>query len=185
MGYFKIYLVRMSARIGCVAIIHLLLILSLQRNGLWKDGIALWTDTVHKSPNKARPYFGLGTAYKEKGYTDRAIENYETAIRLKPDYVDAYNNMGLDLLAKGETERAVHCFEKAVLLKPLRADSYYNLGLAMSYKGMYKEAIYYFETALRLMPEYKEALYGIAIVYLSLNQPEKAEAYLRAYREGE
>lgn len=185
MGYFKIYLVSMSAKIVILVIIQVLLILTFQRNGLWKDGVALWTDTVHKSPNKARPYFCLGTAYKEKGYTDRAIESYETAIRLKPDYVDAYNNMGLDLLARGEIEKAIDCFEKAILLKPMRADSYYNLGLAMSYKGLYKEAIYYFETALRLMPEFKEALYGIGLVYLSLNQPEKAEAYLRAYREKE
>lgn len=178
MEYFKIFSVRKSLFIITV----LLCLLSLQRNGIYQDKVRLWADVVKKSPLKARPYFTLGTAYKEKGDIDRAIECYRTAIRLKPDYVDAYNNLGIDYLEKGMIDEAIKVFEEAILIKPLRADSYNNLGIAYMKKGLYRDAIGYFETAIRLMPDFQEAYINLMAGCMSLNLPENPEECLMRLR---
>ncbi|MGD9332692.1 MAG: hypothetical protein PVJ53_15365, partial [Desulfobacterales bacterium] len=38
-----------------------------ERNKVWQNAIALWQDTVKKSPQKARPHFNLGESYAEIG----------------------------------------------------------------------------------------------------------------------
>jgi tetratricopeptide (TPR) repeat protein len=84
-------------RFGSIAIaITLVLILCLftyQRNLLYQDRLLLWSDAVHKSPNKARPHNNLGYAYSLHGDWDRAIEEFRIAARLDPDYVLAQENL--------------------------------------------------------------------------------------------
>ncbi|HAM49771.1 MAG TPA: hypothetical protein DCP92_03415 [Nitrospiraceae bacterium] len=36
----------------------------------------------------------LGLAYQSKSLFDMAIEQYQTALILKPDYAEAHNNLG-------------------------------------------------------------------------------------------
>ncbi len=46
------------------------------RNNVWKDEISLWQDVVQKSPQKERAHRNLGLAYRSKGLTDKAIDQY-------------------------------------------------------------------------------------------------------------
>lgn len=64
-----------------------------QRNLLYQDRITLWSDTVRKSPNKARPHNNLGYAHSIQGDWERAIEEFRTAVRLDPDYLLAQQNL--------------------------------------------------------------------------------------------
>jgi len=51
-----------------------------QRNDIWSDETTLWADTTRKSPHKARPYFGLGYSYMNKGQYNNAIEQLKDSI---------------------------------------------------------------------------------------------------------
>ena len=64
-----------------------------QRNLLYRDEVSLWSDTVLKSPNKARPHNNLGHAYAMQGNWDQAIEEFRIAARLDPDYTLARKNL--------------------------------------------------------------------------------------------
>lgn len=64
-----------------------------QRNLLYRDEVSLWSDTVRKSPNKARPHNNLGHAYAMQDNWDRAIEEFRIAARLDPDYAPARKNL--------------------------------------------------------------------------------------------
>jgi tetratricopeptide (TPR) repeat protein len=55
-----------------------------QRAAVWASPLALWEDTVRKSPENARARFQLGFAYYEVGRCDDALREYETAARLEP-----------------------------------------------------------------------------------------------------
>jgi tetratricopeptide (TPR) repeat protein len=68
-------------------------LLTYQRNLLYRDEVSLWSDTVRKSPVKARPHNNLGHAYAMQGDWDRAIEEFRIASRLDPDYALAKNNL--------------------------------------------------------------------------------------------
>src|ERR1700686_3411397 len=48
----------------------------------------------------------LATAYNNRGVAYRAVDDYDQAIRIKPDYVAAFYNRGLALADKGEFRKA-------------------------------------------------------------------------------
>ncbi|MDH5775067.1 MAG: tetratricopeptide repeat protein [Nitrospirota bacterium] len=84
-------------RTGCRSIglawILVLCFLTVQRNALYQDSVLLWSDTVHKSPQKARPHNNLGHAYALQGDWTHAIEEFRVALTLQPDYVLAQENL--------------------------------------------------------------------------------------------
>ncbi|MEW6103812.1 MAG: tetratricopeptide repeat protein [bacterium] len=63
------------------------------RNYTYRSEIALWEDTVRKSPQKARVYNNLGYAYAIAGRNEEAKRAYLTALSLDPDYSLARNNL--------------------------------------------------------------------------------------------
>ena len=57
--------------------------------------------------NQAITYNSRGYAYSNKGDTDRAIADYDRALRLDPNYAYAYNNRGNAYSDKGAYDRAI------------------------------------------------------------------------------
>jgi hypothetical protein len=76
-----------------VAIVIVLSTFTYQRNTLYRDQLSLWTDTVAKSPHKARPHNNLGHAFALLGEWDRAIDEFRIAAQLDSDYVLAQDNL--------------------------------------------------------------------------------------------
>src|SRR5215467_13387117 len=68
--------------------------------------------------NLSEPYRRRGFAYQMKGEHDRAITDFNEAIRLNPQNARAYNNRGSSFFAKGDRDQAVADFSKAVELDP-------------------------------------------------------------------
>lgn len=53
-----------------------------------------------------RAFYDSGIAYRKKGNYDRAIQDYNEAIRLNPNYVDAFNDRGNAYFDKKDYDRA-------------------------------------------------------------------------------
>jgi tetratricopeptide (TPR) repeat protein len=64
--------------------------------------------------------------------TQEAIVQYQTAIRIKQDFVNAYNNLGIALLSEGKIEESIIQFRKAIKLQPDHADARNNLEIALT-----------------------------------------------------
>ena len=86
-------LVQFGAGSLALAVVLLLCFFTYQRNLLYRDEVSLWSDTVQKSPDKARPRNNLGHAYAMQGDWERAIEEFRTAVQLDPDYALAKKNL--------------------------------------------------------------------------------------------
>jgi Tfp pilus assembly protein PilF len=76
-----------------LALICCLCVFTYQRNALYRDPVLLWSDTVEKSPQKARPHNNLGHAYLLRDDWERAIEEFRIAVQLDPDYALAQRNL--------------------------------------------------------------------------------------------
>jgi tetratricopeptide (TPR) repeat protein len=63
-------------------------------------------------------HHNLGIAYASQGQWDRAIVEYQTALRLKPDYAVAHYNLGIAYASQGQWDRAIAEYQTALRLKP-------------------------------------------------------------------
>ena len=86
-------LVQIAARSFGLAAVLTLCFMTFQRNELYRDPVLLWSDTVEKSPQKARPHNNLGHAYAMRDDWNRAIEEFRAAAQLDPDYTLAQKNL--------------------------------------------------------------------------------------------
>ena len=123
-----------------------------ERNSLWANEIALWSDCVAKSPHKARPHTNLGYALMSQGNLKEAIHHYTEALRIAPSYVIAHNNLGDALARQGKVAEAVHHYTEALRLNPHYAEAHNNLGNVLMDEGKAEEAIGHYTEALRLNP---------------------------------
>jgi lipoprotein NlpI len=94
-----------------------------------------------------------GGVYVGKGDYDKAVEDYDQAIRLKPDDASTYNNRGIAYSHKGEYDRAIQDFDQAIRLKPDDDSAYVGRASAYANRGEYDQAIQSFDQAIRLDPD--------------------------------
>jgi protein O-mannosyl-transferase len=148
--------------------------LTYQRNKVWQDEVTLWTDVVRKSPQKARGYNNLGSAYKKLGQYEDAIREYQTALTLKPDYAMAHYNIGIIYKELGQLDNAIRKYQTAVTLKPDYPEAQNNLGVVYKEMGRLDEALKEYNSALTLKPDYAEAHINRGNVYQALGRREEA-----------
>jgi tetratricopeptide (TPR) repeat protein len=86
-------LVQVGAGSLALAAVLTLCFMTFQRNELYRDPVLLWSDTVEKSPRKARPHNNLGHGYAMQDNWDQAIEEFRIAAQLDPDYTLAKKNL--------------------------------------------------------------------------------------------
>jgi tetratricopeptide (TPR) repeat protein len=79
--------------VGILALLIVMGYFTWARNNIYRSEVALWEDTVLKSPNKARCYNNLGFAYELEGRYREAKEAYICASDLDPDFILAKNNL--------------------------------------------------------------------------------------------
>ena len=100
----------------------------------------------------ATAFYNRGNAYSTKGDNDRAMRDYDEAIRLNPKFSDAFYNRGNVVLDKGDNDRAIRDYDEAIRLNPKFSDALNNRGRAYRAKGDNDRAIQDFDEAIRLDP---------------------------------
>ncbi|MDD5432284.1 MAG: tetratricopeptide repeat protein [Candidatus Omnitrophica bacterium] len=107
---------------------------------------------------KAEFYYNLGYAYLLKGEVDKAIAQFERAIRINSDFIFAYNNLGCAFWAKGQFSLAINKYKEAIGIDDSYVNAHYNLGISYFEIKRIEEAYKEFKIVNELNPtEYKEA----------------------------
>jgi tetratricopeptide (TPR) repeat protein len=113
----------------------------------------------------------------------QAVESYQEALSLAPEWVDAHINLGVALYQLGRVEEARDQFAAAVQLDPLSGISRYNLGCVLEEQGHIDEAIDHLRRAARAMPGHPDVHFNLALAYEKRGERELARvewvAYLR------
>jgi tetratricopeptide (TPR) repeat protein len=126
----------------------------------------------------ATAYNNRGVAYRIKGNYVPAIDDFNEAIRLVPDYASAFNNRGVAYRNMGNLVRAVDDYDQAIRIKPDYVAAYYNRGLALTDKGEYGKAISDFTVVLRVDPKNPIVIYRRGEAYLKSGEVDAANADL-------
>ena len=160
----------------CLGLIAVLCgIWTYQRNRVWSDRVAFWSDNAIKSPHKFRPHNDLGAALYDAGKYEAAIGQYRQALAIKPDDPDALNNMGNAFSAIGRFEEAIAFYKKTIDVYPGYGKAMTNLGSVLYKLGRFDEAAHVLEKALAADNMNLEAHVNLGAVLLRMGRIRDAE----------
>lgn len=126
------------------------------RNQDWKNQDVLWLATAKNSPLSPQNHNNLGDYYGRHGNFEKAIEEFQTAIKLQPNYGDAYHNLGNIYLQTHHYDQALASYQKALEFNPNLWQSYVNIGMIYYNYGDKKRAQEEFQKALIIDPQNTE-----------------------------
>ena len=125
--------------------------------------LALWQGDQYKDPDKAVDYWSRvllaggqntavaysnrGLAYHELKQYQKAVKDYEAAIKRDPGYAEAYNNRGNAYYELSQYELALNDFNQSLTLKPRFAKAHLNRGLVYYQMDKNAQACADFQTA--------------------------------------
>jgi tetratricopeptide (TPR) repeat protein len=85
---------------------------------------------LEREPKMAEIYFHRGNLYQDwNKQHEKAIQDYTSAIQLRPEYVAAYNKRAELYRLQNKHDEAMKDYQKIIELEPTNARAYYNLAL--------------------------------------------------------
>jgi tetratricopeptide (TPR) repeat protein len=125
--------------------------------------------------NLAVAFETRGKVYLDKSDYDRAIADFDQAIKLDPEFVEFLNDRGLGFYKMGQYDRAIADFDQALKLRRSFI-TLSNRGLAYQAKGEYERAIQDYDDAITIVPSYADALNNRGDAYRSKGELDRAIA---------
>ena len=148
--------------------------LTYRRNLIWQDELTLWNDVVHKSPQKARPYYNRGNVYKDQGNMQQAIFDYSKTIEINPKDAAAYNNRGNAYYQQGNFIQAISDYSQAIIINPKDAVVYFNRGNAYNNQGNMQQAFSVYTKAIAINPNFAHPYNNRGNLYIDQGNMQQA-----------
>jgi len=134
--------------------------------------ISSFLTTTEQDPNYLLAFEQLGLIFANNG-NPRAINFYETAIKLDPKNSLTRYNLGMFYQENGAPDKAAEVYKALLAIDPKFSNAYYNLGfIEIEFNKNAKAAIPYFVDAEKSNPNFAAAIYmqGLCFEKLGSNQ---------------
>lgn len=161
-----------SAFFAGIIFLTIMSILTWQQCGYWKNSISLFGRTLQVTKDNYLMQNNLGVTLFEEGKITEALDRYDEAIRIKPDYADAYYNRGNAYARLISHQTAIENYNKAISLKPDYVQAYLARGNTHARLGNYQPAIENYNAAIQMMPDNADAYINRAFVSLNTGDKE-------------
>jgi len=145
------------------------------RNFNWKNQDTLWLSAAKTSPSSHQNHNNLGDLYARHGDYQKAVEEFQKAIELKPNYGDAYHNLGNVYHQMGKDDLSEQSYSKALSFNPNLWQSYQNLAAIHFSQKNYQLAKEELEKAIQIKPDNTDLHANLGILYLNLQDKQKAK----------
>ena len=118
----------------------------------------------------------LGLLATREGRINEAIDYFQGALRLNPEYWIALENLGNAYRQRRQWDEARAALERAVAVRPQEPEANYSLAMVYAQTEDTERAYQYLQKALTLRPAYPEALNNLGVLYLRTLRRDDAVA---------
>ncbi len=147
------------------------------QQGMYEKAIALYEQLLDYHPNQEhieRVYGNIANAYIGMQLFDEAIDYYQHALEIDPEYMNAYLGLGRISMKLGQYDQAEGIYMNALDLNDRNESLYTHLGNLYAMQGKYDDAITSFEKALEINPFSMNAYNGLGLSYAWKGETDKA-----------
>lgn len=121
--------------------------------------------TENKLKRESAIYFFKGASYASKGQYQQAMDNYNKALEMEPNFTNAYINRGLLYRGNKQYDLALKDYTRALEIEPRSATAYNNRGVLYRIKGQYELAISDYNSAIKIDSKFAGAYYNLGVIY--------------------
>jgi adenylate cyclase len=154
-----------------------------------REAKSLFEQALHRDPNYAAAYDGLGYVYLQKAgngwdpvaadMLDRAVQNARTALSHDPDDVDAHLILSDVHSIQGRHDEALGEIDRALALNPSYAAGHSQRGVILLFVGRAEEAVPELEAAFDLDPYLPPGdAFSLGLAYYTARRHDDAVRFL-------
>jgi tetratricopeptide (TPR) repeat protein len=147
---------RQALGVTAFSVIAVLMAGAWKQTAYWRNDKSLWTHALACTSGNYTAHNDLGYVLAAQGRTNEAIEHYQKALEIYPDYAEADNNLGTVFLNQGRLDEAAEYYHRALEANPSFAEAHNNLGILLAKQGRITEAIEHYQKAIELNPNRAE-----------------------------
>lgn len=155
--------------------------MKLFEQGQYENAIKEFSVVISDNQSNALLYYYRGGAQENNGNIEAALEDYQKAIELKPNFILPYSRSGLACAKQQSYEKASEFYQKSVELGDQAITTHYNYGVVLMNLGRSEEAKPVFENLLSLDENYSDACYHLGIIYIGQGDVTKAKEFLQRF----
>jgi tetratricopeptide (TPR) repeat protein len=139
------------------------------------ETIVSWCEQLtQRFPDNYYAFLILGSAYRAKDDVNKAMESYQKAVEINPNFADAYLGLAAVYFLDEKVDEAIKYFKKAIEINPKHVAAYYNLGTMHEYIGQIDEAIASFEKIVEIDPNLEGVYITLGDLYSEKGDRDKA-----------
>jgi len=133
-------------------------------------------DQTQKTPTNPNAWHLLGVVLFNSGLYLDAIQFFNTAIDLDPNFAEAQYNLGVTFQALRNGTKAIESYDQALKSKPNYPEAQSNKGIALQSLGELQGALNCYNAAIALNEQYADAYFNRGTVLGMLKQFGQAVA---------
>ena len=143
-----------------------------------KDAASAFESAIRLHPSYIYPRFGLADLepHNEEGQK-RALELYDTVLRLKPDMATAHLRKALAYSRIGKTKSSIASYKKAIRNKPEYFKAHYNLGIQYIRAKKLDEAAEQFMWVLEREPKHARSYFNLGRIEAKRGNFKQAQTH--------
>ena len=133
-----------------------------------------------KFPTVATLFNIQGVCYADRQQFDAAVQSYQQALQIQPDYTEAQYNLSVAFNNIGQLDKAIVSYKKTLKIKPNYPEAHYNLGVILNTQGQLSAAISCYRHAIKFKPNYTKAHSNLGI---ALKDTGQLKASVKSYQQ--
>jgi tetratricopeptide (TPR) repeat protein len=135
---------------------------------------ALLQQALSMTPSSATDFLARGAAFRALVQYDKALSDYDEALKLDAAFTEVHMNKGMVYWHKGDFAAAIPAFTAAIELDPNFVEALVNRGAAYRKKGDIESAIADYTKAIEINPNDAMTFYNRGVAYQKQQMNEEA-----------